>query len=217
MLLLNYVMSIYLLERIKIFQNNNFCTIYSIYTMSPLLISLLLIMNITQGYYAGWGYTAYTQRYHYWHKFGVLSRLITVSNNTVLIYICRITKECVVSIKNATFNLKPLYLNSKSQLKFYTVKDDRFIDDPTDDYGFAFNICGPVSEVPTGCTYDDLQGKDRKFCDNNTLTIYPDGTTNCSVPWSTIGYGEAGSYQINLSIQSKQISIKQYQITVSNY
>ena len=96
-------------------------------------------------------------------------------------------------MKNATFNLLPLYLNPKSQLKFYTVKDDRNTpDDPSDDYEYAFNVCGPVLEVPTGCTYDKFNGKDRKFCDNNTLTTYPDGTTNCSIPWSTIEKDQAG-------------------------
>merc|ERR1719204_1012695 len=64
--------------------------------------------------------------------------------------------NCFTTIKNATFNLLPLHLSPqhKGQIDFYSVNDERNPTDPTDDYEYAFNVCGPVLQVPAGCSND---------------------------------------------------------------
>ena len=83
-----------------------------------------------------------------------------------------VTAECVTNLKNATFNLLPLHLSTKyrGQLKYYAVKDERSVEDPTDDYEYAFNVCGPVLEIPEGC-----ETAGGNYCEDNNFTTEAEG------------------------------------------
>ena len=63
------------------------------------------------------------------------------------------TDKCIVTIKNATFNLLPLHLSPihDAQIRYYQVKDERSESNADDDYKYAFNVCGPVLTIPDGC------------------------------------------------------------------
>ena len=89
----------------------------------------------------------------------------------------KVTAECVTTIKNATFNLLPLHLSSKfkGQLKYYSVKDERSVEDPTDDYEYAFNVCGPVLEIPEGCA-----NAGGNYCEDNNFTTTAEGNVYIS-------------------------------------
>ena len=109
-------------------------------------------------------------------------------NPNVIPHLRKITTDCVVTMKNATFNLAPLYLNplAHGQLQYYTVRDTRSEWNPDDDYEYAFNVCGPVLTIPDGCKPSQL-GTNRSYCEDNNLTTLDNGTIYCNVPMTHIG------------------------------
>ena len=79
-----------------------------------------------------------------------------------------------------------------AQLKYYSVKDSRSESNPDDDYKYAFNVCGPVLEIPEGCSEDDIKtynnGQPRQFCEDNQLhTNDTTGEVKCKVEMKSVG------------------------------
>eukprot|EP01083_Nonionella_stella_P049726 132444_1 len=108
-----------------------------------------------------------------------------------------ITSQCVVTLKNATFNLLPLHLNPRhnNQFKYYSVHDERSKSDLDDDYKYAFNVCGPVLEIPDGCVGEDAPGM---YCEDNNLS--ENGT--CNVPLTHVN-GSVFAYQMKVDKDGK--------------
>mmetsp|Transcript_30408 Transcript_30408/g.48715 ORF Transcript_30408/g.48715 Transcript_30408/m.48715 type:complete len:807 (+) Transcript_30408:30-2450(+) len=115
----------------------------------------------------------------------------------------KITTQCTVSMKNATFNLLPLYLNPQheGQVKYYSVKDERSETNPDDDYKYAFNVCGPVLEVPDGCSDEKIKsfnnGEAKMYCEDNDLSEV-NGTVKCNVDMKSVGDTKVYAYQMKV-------------------
>eukprot|EP01084_Bolivina_argentea_P185194 319382_1 len=104
-----------------------------------------------------------------------------------------ITPGCNITLKNATFDLSPLHLSKQSQLKYYTVKDERSESDDLDNYEYAFNVCGAVLEIPKGCTNESIMGS---FCEDNNIN-QTSGQCN-NPPGLTKVNGPVFAYQMKL-------------------
>ena len=181
-----------------------------------LLLCVLLATNDANNRnsfrYEGWGWTPQFKGLHPelpgLKKFVYLSQIhkCTICQHiymTIWLY-TRITKECIVKLSNATFNLLPLHLSEKNQIRSYKVKDERSLDDPNDDYLYEFNVCGPVGAVPTGCKQAQMMvntwdHKPRQYCEDNRIAynVTEDGSSdlfhngkaycNVSTGMSTVG------------------------------